>query len=221
MKYCLSLLLYSLSLSLYSGQNFQLPKNCTAVRTIYGDLDKDGRDEKVIVCNLNQTKDPKKNYKRVLYILKKDNNNQDQLFKKNTNILWGSKECGFCFEENSDPLVDISIKNNTLIIEYETHNNSRRTENYKQIFRYQNNDWYLIGSKYRYWDTCDFDYTYDINFSTQKINIAKDTGNCDDIEDSKKESSSFETYTYKFPKVTMDNYKATEVKFKPKVYFYY
>lgn len=71
MKYCLSLLLYSLSLSLYSGQNFQLPKNCTAVRTIYGDLDKDGRDEKVIVCNLNQTKDPKKNYKRVLYILKK------------------------------------------------------------------------------------------------------------------------------------------------------
>lgn len=121
MKYCLSLLLYSLSLSLYSGQNFQLPKNCTAVRTIYGDLDKDGRDEKVIVCNLNQTKDPKKNYKRVLYILKKDNNNQDQLFKKNTNILWGSKECGFCFEESSDPLVDISIKNNTLIIEHETH----------------------------------------------------------------------------------------------------
>lgn len=83
-------------------------------------------------------------------------------------------------------LVDISIKNNTLIIEHETHNNSRRTENYKQIFRYQNNDWYLIGSKYRYWDTCDFDYTYDINFSTQKINIAKDTGNCDDIEDSKR-----------------------------------
>ncbi len=37
----------------------------------------------------------------------------------------------------------------------------------------------------------------------------------------KKESSSFETYTYKFPKVTMDNYKATEIKFKPKVYFYY
>lgn len=53
----------------------------------------------------------------------------------------------------------------------------------------------------------------------RKLILQKDTGNCDDIEDSKKESSSFETYTYKFPKVTMDNYKATEIKFKPKVYF--
>ncbi|AQX09577.1 hypothetical protein [Elizabethkingia ursingii] len=221
MKYYFSVLIFTLSFSMYSAQHFQLPKNCTIVETVYGDLDRDGKDEKVIVCNLNQTKDPKKNYSRVLYILKQDNSNQYQLFKKNTNILWGSKECGFCFEETSDPLVSISIKNNTLIIEQETHNNSRRTESYKQIFRYQSNDWYLIGSKYRYWDTCDFDYTYDINFSTQKINITKDTGSCDDIEDPKKNVSSFETYTYKFPKVTMDNYKATEIKFKPKLYFYY
>ena len=73
---------------MYSAQHFQLPKNCTIVETVYGDLDRDGKDEKVIVCNLNQTKDPKKNYSRILYILKQDNSNQYQLFKKNTNILY-------------------------------------------------------------------------------------------------------------------------------------
>nr|WP_305050577.1 hypothetical protein [Elizabethkingia bruuniana] len=89
MKYCFSLLLFTLSLSLYSGQGFQLPKNCTIVKTVYGDLDKDGKDEKVIVCNLNQTKDPKKNYKRTLYILKQDSNNQYQLFKR-IQIFYGA-----------------------------------------------------------------------------------------------------------------------------------
>lgn len=60
MKYYFSVLIFTLSLSMYSAQHFQLPKNCTVVETVYGDLDRDGKDEKVIVCNLNQTKDPKK-----------------------------------------------------------------------------------------------------------------------------------------------------------------
>lgn len=47
--------------------------------------------------------------------------------------------------------------------------NSRRFEEIKYVIRYQNDDFYLIGSTYRYADTCDFDDTYHINFSTDNV----------------------------------------------------
>ena len=213
------ILFYSILFNITYSQNFELPQNCTVIKKIVGDLDKDGINEIVIVCNLDQTKNLTENFKRKLYILKK-NNNHFILFKENSNILNSSKECGFCFNKNSDPLKNIEIKNGSLIIEQETNNNSRRKENNKLIFRFQNNDWFLIGSTYRYWDTCDFDYKYDINFSTNKIIITKINGNCDDVE-YKKESKSIKKYNYKFPKVTIDKYKPTELKYDEKTFFYY
>lgn len=67
------------------------------------------------------------------------------------------------------PLVSISIENNTIRIYQKKYMNSRRFEEIKYVIRYQNDDFYLIGSTYRYADTCDFDDTYHINFSTDNV----------------------------------------------------
>lgn len=131
-----------------------------------------------------------------------------------------SKDCGFCFDEAETPLVSIEIKNNTLVIVQETYNNSRRTERSKVIFRYQNNDWFLIGSTYRYWDTCDFDHRCDINFSTNQVIITDISGDCDDV-DYRNNGTSVKKFNYQFKKVTLDSYRPTEIKWMKDVYFIY
>ena len=211
-------LLFIIGLNIINAQEFKLPKNCTVFKTVLGDLDKDGIDEKVLVCNINQTSNPKDNWDRKFFILKQKDDKWI-LWKENSTILNSSKECGFCFSAEDDPLKKVEIKNNTLLVEQEFYNNSRRTESHKLIFRFQNKDWFLIGSRYRHWDNCDFNNLYDINFSTNQIIITKETGSCDD--EPGKDSKSVKTYNYNFPKVTMDTYKPTEIKYNSKEYFYF
>lgn len=211
--------LFSICSIFLSAQKFSLPKNCTVVKTIKGDLDKDGIEETVLVCNIDQTSDEKKSYGRKLFILKQ--NEKDYiLWKENSTVLRDTKDCGFCFVDNDTPLVKLEIKNNTLIIVQETYNNSRRTESNKLIFRFQNNDWFLIGSTYRYWDTCDFDHRCDINFSTNEVMMTDIRSNCDNVE-YERDGKSFRKFKYVFKKVTLDSYKFTEIKFKKDVFFIY
>lgn len=215
----ISLFLLLVCSALLNAQRFQLPKNCTIVKTIKGDLDKDGIDETVLVCNINQTSDLKESFGRKLFILKQ--NGKDLiLWKENSTILRDTKDCGFCSNDGETPLTNIEIKNNTLTIVQETYNNSRRTERNKLIFRYQNNDWFLIGSTYRYWDTCDFDHRCDINFSTNQVIITDIEGDCDDVE-YKKKGTSFKKFDHRFKKITLDSYKPTEIKLNKDVYFIY
>lgn len=63
-KICIYLLLVG-SIFL-NAQKFQLPNNYTVVKKIQGDLDKDGIEETVLVCNNNQTNDPKESFARKL-----------------------------------------------------------------------------------------------------------------------------------------------------------
>ncbi|WP_343609455.1 hypothetical protein [Chryseobacterium oranimense] len=60
--------------------------------------------------------------------------------------------------------------------------NSRHTQTYTHTFRFQNGDFYLIGSHDRFEDTCDLNYLNEINFSTGKVIIDEEHSSCDDEE---------------------------------------
>lgn len=201
------------------SQKVNIPVGYTKVLEVKGDLNNDGIEEFVVVYNTNE-KEPEIGFKRVLYIFEIKKGKR-VLLKKNTNILRNSTDSGFYntrSSENADPIDILIVKNNTLIIQQKRFNNSRRATQSKLIFRYQKNDWFLIGSTCRYYDTCLFDDVHDINFSTNKVHITKDTSSCDDEE---KESHSFKKYEYNFLKTTLDTYKPTEVEIKKGVYTYY
>lgn len=206
-------------ISMCFSQEFKEPKEYSKVLEVKGDLNEDGVKEIVTVYNTNK-EELRIGFKRVLYIFEIKNNKR-VLLKKNTTVLWNSKDCGFCNIGNSDendPIETILIKNNTLIIKQKTANNSRRSQTSKLIFRFQHNDWYLIGTTFNYYDTCLFDYLYDINFSTNKIHITKDTSSCDEND---KQTHFFHKYNYNFKKVTLDSYEPTELEIKKGVHVYY
>ncbi|WP_445722402.1 hypothetical protein [Flavobacterium sp.] len=214
------ILLFTLFTQFGFTQSFEVPLNHIVVRETFGDLDADGIDEHILVCNTDKSENESVGFKRILYILKVDQKGKELLWKKNETILWDSKDCGMGFDLLQDPLVGLEIKRNTLIIKHKRLNNSRRTEDLKQIFRFQNNNWYLIGSTYRYADTCNFDDTYDINFSTNQVIITKITHDCQENE-YQKDSYSKNTYSFNFQKIKMDDYKPTEIEIKPNLFVIY
>jgi len=215
----ISLLLFSLSTSAQELKDFRPPAGYQLVKELSGDLDKDGISEVAFVYNTTKLS-ADYGYDRVLYICKKIGGKL-KLWKENRSVLWRSKDCGF-FADEGVPL-EITVKNNTLIITQTFNHNSRRQSSYKDIFRYQKGDWYLIGATHHFYDTCDFDDGYDINFSTKKVHLIREYGSCDDNAELPEDREYNFTYPFKeIPK--MDGFipGKTEVKMtNPKMNFYY
>ncbi|WP_333851479.1 hypothetical protein [Epilithonimonas sp.] len=153
-------------------KDFVIPKGYEKIIEVKGDLDKDGKDETVIVFNTNKkiTSDFQNGFKREFFILKSINGKL-KIWHKNTSVLLAS-ETGFYPEYNSNP--EFIIKNGTLKIIQSFNTNSRHTQIYENIFRFQNNDFYLIGSKNEFNDTCEFNTSDDINFSTKKVIVTRE-----------------------------------------------
>ncbi|WP_276875231.1 hypothetical protein [Chryseobacterium joostei] len=207
-----------LFITLSNAQNlkdFSVPKGYTKITEEKGDLDKDGKNETVIILETNQKAsenkdDPEhKDFKRILYILKQDHGKL-KIWKENS-ILIFSSGTGFYPEYNSPP--KISIKTNALAITQEFNTNSRHTLTYQHTFRFQNGDFYLIGSSENFADTCEFDFTYEINFSTGKVIVDKKFSSCDDNEKVPKDF--YKEFTHKFQDlIKMENFKIGEHQFK-------
>ena len=211
MKSLLTLLLL-LGLKGFSQElpNFKVPAGYTLVDQAEGDLDKDGAKEIVYAYNTTHN-NGEKGFNRELYICKRMGG-QLKLWKKNTTVLWKSKDCGFYASEGVP--FELSVNNNTLIISQTFFHNSRHTSMFKSIFRYQNNDWYLIGSTYSNADNCDWDFTYDVNFSTNKVEISETYGSCDG-DDKPVPKDEFFKFRYVFKQIPkMDGFipGKTEVK---------
>lgn len=185
-------------------QDFKVPPNYQLVQKVEGDLDNDGINETVYAYN-TATKQGEKGMKRILYITKKVNGKM-KLWKMNSSVLWSSEDCGFYASEGV-PL-EMEIKRNTLSISQTFNHNSRHSSTYKSIFRYQHEDWFLIGSTHHDFDNCDFDFSYDVNFSIGKVIIDKTYSSCDEQTTPSQEDESF-TFQYKFPEIPkMDGFVA-------------
>lgn len=200
-------------------KDFRPPAGFKQVMKAEGDLDKDGVSETVYIYNTNK-KSGDDGFFRVLYICKKQNGKM-KVWKENHSVIWEYARYGRIFDEVPD--LDMTIRNNTLVITQTCNSNSRHSQKYQNIFRYQNGDFYLIGSTHNDFDTCDFDFQYDINFSTKKVNIEYTYGTCDDDKTPPEDETL--NFIYPFKQVLkMDGFTPgkTEVKIPGnKRYFYY
>ncbi|MBV8328233.1 hypothetical protein [Chryseobacterium sp.] len=217
MKSCLSFagVLFVIFSHAQNLQIFSVPKGYQKIAEARGDLDRDGKDEVVMIFDTDQSVSADeslpegKDYQRVFYILKAHTGGLS-IWKENRILLFSSGT-GFYPEDNGPP--EISIKNNSLTFTQTFNTNSRHTQVYKHTFRFQNGDFYLIGSHDQFEDTCDFNFLSEINFSTGKVIIDKAYSSCD--ENSKIPENTHKEFIYK-PKtlIKMNTFKIGAQKFK-------
>ncbi|MFC4165191.1 hypothetical protein ACFOWU_16100 [Epilithonimonas zeae] len=185
-------------------KDFIIPKRYEKILETKGDLDKDGKDETVIISNTDKIINTiSKGLERKLYILK-NINGKLKVWQENSNLLFDSKE-GFYPESNE---LELSIKNNCLIIFQSYFSNSRHTVTSKNTYRFQNGDFYLIGALVKFDDTCEFNFSNEINFSTGKVIIDDQYSECDSGYEREVPKNYYKEFIYKIPKlIKMSDYK--------------
>jgi len=221
MKLFLSFLAFTI-FSTYQSQelkDFIIPKGYEKVLETKGDLDKDGKEETVIVCNTSE-KIENQGFKRKFYIVK-NIQGSPKIWKENSAIL-NSSEAGFYPEDNK---LEIQIKNNCLVISQSFNSNSRHTDTTKYTLRFQNGDFYLIGAFNKFEDTCEFIFVNDVNFSTGKVIVDETYGECDGAGNRKIPQDVHKEFIHKFGAlIKMNEFRIGENKFKipnSKKYFTY
>ncbi|MBL1219215.1 hypothetical protein JET18_00065 [Chryseobacterium sp. L7] len=193
-------------------KDFSVPEGYKQIAEAQGDLDKDGKAETVLIFNtdIKSNLNDREDFPRTLFILKNIDGRQKIWQESKTFLV--SSGTGFYAESNSPP--EISIKNNSLTITQIFNTNSRHTQTYKHTFRFQNGDFYLIGSHSRFEDTCDFNDLNEINFSTGKVIIDYERSSCDDEEkDIPKDYHKEFTHQFK-TLIKMNKFRIGENKFK-------
>jgi hypothetical protein len=170
MKYCFIVLLFAATTSYAQKQVLlQIPENGATITSfipkgydtlsvVTGDLNKDKTDDVAMVLfHKRENADGAANVDmdslppRLLILLFKDGS-QYKLAGKSASAIM-CKPCGGAF---GDPFQVISIKRGILVINHYGGSNWRWSYNHK--FRFQNNDWFLIGqTSFSYWcvEMCD------------------------------------------------------------------
>lgn len=199
-------------------KNFFIPNGYEKILEVKGDLDKDSKDEIVIVFNTNiPTKSD--GFERKFYILKNINGDL-KIWKENSSVIIDSKY-GFYPSDNE---LDLKIKNNCIVISQKFFTNSRHSDTSKYTFRFQNGDFYLIGAVYQLDDTCDYNFTNEVNFSTGKCIVDEKYSSCDD-EKTDLPKDYHKEFIHKFTTlIKMNGFRIGENKFKipnSNKYFYY
>ena len=165
--------------------------------TIYGDLDKDGENEKVEVIETGEVGEY--GNKRMLNIYKKNENGSWKDWQESTTVILSSEEGGMM----GDPFDDgIEIENGTLLV-YHSGGSSWKWS-YTQRFRFQNNSFELIGATTSYGKFCEEWEDVDYNLSTGKINYTFTKENCDgegEVQSSKKIKEKFIYKMEELPKL--------------------
>jgi len=212
---------YILLFTIFQAQemkNFVIPKGYEKISEVKGDLDKDEKEETVIVFNTT-IKAESEGFERKFYILKNINGNL-KIWKENSTIIFDSK-FGFYPIDNE---LEVIIKNNCLIISQHFFTNSRHSETSKYTFRFQNRDFYLIGARHQMDDTCDYNFTNEVNFSTGKVIIDEEYSSCDD-EKTDIPKDYHKEFIHKFTTLKkLDGFRIGENKLmipNSKKYFYY
>ncbi|MDQ0068075.1 hypothetical protein [Chryseobacterium lathyri] len=210
--FCLSALLICAWYHAQNLKDFEAPNRYQKIAEAKGDLDKDGKDETVIIFNTDKkiNLDDRDDFLRTFFILK-NIDGKLKIWKENNTVLFSSG-MGFYSEDNAPP--EITIKNSSLSITQIFNTNSRHTQTYKHTFRFQNGDFYLIGSHDRFEDTCDFNNLNEINFSTGKVIIDEEYSSCDEEQNGIPKNVHKE-FIYPFKTlIKMNNFRIGENKLK-------
>ena len=189
------------------GQEGMIPKNYRPIKEIYGDLDKDFLDEKLVVYDMSDKEDETNGVDREVIIFKKEKENW-KIWHRSTNAVGNSRDGGMM----GDPFEDVEIKNGILIISQA--GGSSWKWGHSDKYRYQNNRFELIGYSSHYGKLCEYWEDFDFNLVTGKIILKKEYERCDDDGESNEVyKTEKETFTYKLKqKITLENRNKMEVK---------
>ncbi|MDB5271861.1 MAG: hypothetical protein JWO58_228 [Chitinophagaceae bacterium] len=185
------------------GQDIPLPQDYEIIGEAEGDLDRDGIAEKAVV--VNTTDSSENGLLRELRIFKFANSKWT-LWKRSTDAVLASDEGGMM----GDPFGEVNIKNNVLTI-YHSGGSSWKwgtTDKY----RFQHNDWELIGYLSEYGKPCEYMASFDFNLSTGKIIYSKEYATCDDDGNETIAKTESETFVQKDILLNMNNRHSKEIK---------
>ena len=156
-------------LALFSFSGFNKP---TELITIYGDLDKDLVEEKIVVNELEKSNDSGKI--RTIAIYKKNGEYWEEWIAESRSAVMGSTAGG----QMGDPFrtKEISVNNGVLIINQQGGSSWRWSVTHK--YRYQNGAMQLIGYMTNYGKTCENIVDFDYNILSGKAVYKKTFQKC-------------------------------------------
>lgn len=178
-----------------------LPKGYQIIAEKTGDLDRDGINEKVIVYNTQDTTED--GIVRELCIFKISNGHW-KLWKKTKNAILKSQEGGMM----GDPFEGIEIVNGVLIISVSGGSSWKWWHQDK--YRYQNNQFRLIGYTSHSGKICEYWEDVDFNLVTGKCNVKKEFEDCDKNQEIYKTEN--EVFYKKGVIINMESRTTMEVK---------
>ncbi|MFS4457503.1 hypothetical protein [Maribacter sp. 2304DJ31-5] len=202
MKIAIYIILFLISFNFSFGQKSNTETEFEIIEEKTGDLDNDGIAEKVIVYETNE-KTEFGNI-REIQILKNKSGEWTE-WQKSKNAILKSQEGGMW----GDPFEGIEIENGILKIHF--FGGSSWKWSYIDKYRFQNNQFELIGYTSTYFKLCEYWETDDFNLSTGKLISKKEYEKCENGEQEiyKREN---ETFYKKDIKITLENRQEKEIK---------
>lgn len=140
-----------------------------------GDLDGIEGDEAVVVYKTPMPAEL--GFASCVAVYKKEEENW-KLWYQTTAPVLGDANGGMM----GDPYEGVHIERRCIVIYH--FGGSRQKWRYTHRYRFQNNDWYLIGATVNFGSTCDYFEKLDYNLVTGDVVIKKTTERCDDKEPS-------------------------------------
>lgn len=204
------------SLSGYAqNTTIDFPENYTVLGEALGDLDKDDVQERVVIFD---TGEADLFAKRVLSIYKRIGNHWEEFYTSKNAVLSIGKG-GI----KAEPFYEVSVIENVLIIKHLLRSNAELVFTHK--YRFQDDDFYLIGLTNKEMMNCDYNSTFDYNLATGKIIYEDNTIACDEEENESVAENKKETFYNKLDALpTLANIEIWEhniVSPKLKVQLYY
>lgn len=135
-----------------------------------GDLDKDQQTEKIVIYDT--PRETEMGTEREIHIFRKGPENWMLWHKTSGGVL--PSEHGGVF---GDPFSDARIERGCIVVEH--FGGSRQKWSYLHRYRFQNEDWELIGTTVGFGDPCETWETFDYNLSTGAINYKSEQENCE------------------------------------------
>lgn len=199
-----------------SNPTIPSPATFKNIKEAKGDLDGDKEDELVAIYDTKREGDL--GTEREIHIFKKKADKWNLLHKSIGAVL-PSRNGGMM----GDPFEDLTIENGTLVIRH--FGGSREKWNYAHRYRFQKDNWFLIGATIEYFIVCEESSSYDYNVSTGKVNVTETKESCDGDGNPKgKPKVTTSSFTLKDKKsILMDGFVpgSGEVKLSKEKSFYF
>ena len=186
-----------------NGQEITIPVNYAIEDSIKGDLDNDAIRELVVAYNVMQENEID-GVPRQLVIYKLENN-QWVVWKTSDQALYGSKDGGMM----GDPYGEMDIKDGILHISQ--NGGSSWKWGFTDKYRFQNDEFYLIGYTSLAGKLCAYWTDIDFNLTTGKMIVNKEFEKCENEEQQFYKSEN-ETLLEKDLKITLQNRQEREIK---------